>query len=340
MKNKLLILSCCALLLVTTGCGKSIPKTKNGEEIVASIDGKDFTADELYAELKTENGYNKLINMIDNYIADKEVETTEDLKKNAQQYVDFYKQYAEMYQIDLGTFLEATASETGITGVTTEEELLEFFIKDLKIKEAIRKQIENTLTDKEIEKYYNENYSERLTVRHILIKPEESDKDGKKALEQANKLIDELKKTKKDKLEDKFIELAKEYSDDGTSTNGGLYENFMSGTVVKEFWEGSSKLKDGEYTTTPVKTTYGYHIILRKSKSDKPSLEESKDDIKEAIVNDKMTNDSVAQYTAMKELREKYKLSINDSDIKDSYDDFLKDLKEAVSILGRAEEKS
>ena len=123
MKNKLLILSCCALLLVTTGCGKSIPKTKNGEEIVASIDGKDFTADELYAELKTENGYNKLINMIDNYIADKEVETTEDLKKNAQQYVDFYKQYAEMYQIDLGTFLEATASETGITGVTTEEEL-------------------------------------------------------------------------------------------------------------------------------------------------------------------------------------------------------------------------
>jgi len=44
-----------------------------------------------------------------------------------------------------------------------------------------------------------------------------------------------------------------------------------------------------------------------------------------------MTNASVAQYTAMKELREKYKLSINDSDIKDSYDDFLKDLKEAAN---------
>ena len=103
----------------------------------------------------------------------------------------------------------------------------------------------------------------------------------------------------------------------------------MSGTVVSEFWKASEKLKDGEYTTTPVKTTYGYHVILRKSKSDKPSLEDSKEEIKDAITAEKMENDSLAQYNAMKELREKYKMTINDSDIDSDYKEFLDQLKEA-----------
>lgn len=325
MKNKLLVLSCCLLLVLTTACGKTVPKTKNGEEIIASVDGKDFTVDELYQKMKTSSGYSELINMIDFYIADQEIETTEEMTEQAKKTVEQYVAMAESSNVEL----EALLSYYGLTGVSTEKELEDYLIKNQKINLVIEKQIKEAITDKDIEKYYNDNYSERLTVRHILIKPEESDKDGKKALETANKVIEELKKADKDKLDDKFVELAKEYSDDGTYNTGGLIENFMSGTVVSEFWKASEKLKDGEYTTTPVKTTYGYHVILRKSKSDKPSLEDSKEEIKDAITAEKMENDSLAQYNAMKELREKYKMTINDSDIDSDYKEFLDQLKEA-----------
>lgn len=325
MKNKVLILSCCLLMLVTTACGKTIPKTKNGEEIVATINGKDFTADELYLEMKESYGYSSLINMIDFEIAEQEIETTDEIKEYAQEVVDTYAEYAKAYNIELK---DLVAQMTGMSNITTEEEFLDFVIKDRKVTLAIQKQLEEKVTDKEIEDYYKENYSERLTVRHILIEIEDSDKDGKKALETANKVIDELKKADKDKLDDKFVELAKEYSDDGTYNTGGLIEDFMSSTVVSEFWDASSKLKDGEYTKTPVKTTYGYHIILRKSKSDKPALKDSKEEIKEAIVAKKMDN-QLTRLTAMNDLRKKYKISIKDSDLEKSYNEYVESLKES-----------
>ncbi len=326
MKNKILVLSCCLLMLVTTACGKSIPKTKNGEEIVASINGKDFTADELYLELKENYGYSYLMNMIDFAIADQEIETTDEIKDYAKQVVDMYVEYAKGMNVELK---DLVAQLTGISNIETEEDFLDFVIKDRKVTLAAQKKLESKITDKEIEDYYKENYSERLTVRHILIEIEESDKDGKKALETANEVLDKLKKADKDKLDETFVDLAKEYSDDGTYNTGGLIENFMSSTVVSEFWDASNKLKDGEYTKTPVKTTYGYHIILRKSKSDKPSLEDSKDEIKEAIVAKKMENQE-DRLNAMNELRKDYKLSIKDSDMEKSYNDYLDSLKEST----------
>ena len=226
-------------------------------------------------------------------------------------------------------FRSLVAQLTGISNIETEEDFLDFVIKDRKVTLAAQKKLESKITDKEIEDYYKENYSERLTVRHILIEIEESDKDGKKALETANEVLDKLKKADKDKLDETFVDLAKEYSDDGTYNTGGLIENFMSSTVVSEFWDASNKLKDGEYTKTPVKTTYGYHIILRKSKSDKPSLEDSKDEIKEAIVAKKMENQE-DRLNAMNELRKDYKLSIKDSDMEKSYNDYLDSLKEST----------
>ena len=107
-----------------------------------------------------------------------------------------------------------------------------------------------------------------MTVRHILIKPDTdtdaSDEDQEKAEEKAKKEAENIIK-KLDKGE-KFEDLAKKYSDDeGTKEDGGLLENFSKDSVVTEFWDASYKLKDGEYTKEPVKSEYGYHVILRVS---------------------------------------------------------------------------
>lgn len=323
MKNKILIVSCCVLVLLATACGKSVPKLQNGEEIVASITGKDFTAEDLYEVLKSNYGYSELINMIDMYIADQEIETTDEITEYAQEVVDYYMSYAELYGVDLETFL---TSFVGLSGISTEEEFLEFVIADYKITLAIQKYIQENLTEEEIENYYNENYSEKLTVRHILIEVEESDTDGSKALATANEIIEKLNATSAEDLEDTFIELAAEYSDDGTYNTGGLISDFMSSSVVSEFWNASYALKDGEYTKTPVLTTYGYHIILRESSSDAPTLEESLEDVKVALAEEKISNDATLQYTAMVELRKKYNLTINDSDLKTLYNDFVASL--------------
>lgn len=322
MKKKIMIIACCFMLALTTACGN--PKLENGEEVIASVNGKEISADELYNKLKTNYGYEALLAMIDQFIAEQEIETTDAIEKYAQDVVDYYKSYANSMNVDLETFL---INFVGLSGITTEEEFYDYVISDYKLSLAIEKQVSAMFTDKEIEDYYKENYSERLTVRHILIEIDESDKDGKNALAQAKKLIKELNDTDKDKVEEKFIELAKEYSDDSSYANGGLIEDFMSSTVVKEFWNASVNLKDGKYTTSAVKTEYGYHIIYRVSSKAKPKLEDSKAEILKSMASDALSKDEMLYYVAVNELREKYNLKIYDTDLKTSYNNFLEQLK-------------
>ena len=57
MKNtkKLFLIAVAALLV--TGCVK-VPKLENGEEVFAELDGKQYTANELYEDLKSNYGVN------------------------------------------------------------------------------------------------------------------------------------------------------------------------------------------------------------------------------------------------------------------------------------------
>lgn len=328
MENRFYILAVCIvilliILIIVSVADKGIPKLSNGEEVIVSIKGKEYTADDLYKELKGNYGYEKLISMIDIYIADQEIEDSKEIDDYANQVVEYYTSYAKAYGVELSDFL---ASYVGISGITTEEEFLQYIINDYKVSLAVQKHIGATFTKDEIKKYYDENYSELLTVRHILIEIEESDKDGSKALATANKVIAELKKA--ENIESKFIELAKEYSDDSSYSTGGLISDMMSSTVVTEFWNASYKLKDGEYTTKAVKTTYGYHIIYRKSIADKPTLEKSEENIKVAMAEKAMEKDELLVHVAMSELRDKYKIKFYDTDIKESYNNFLNSLKE------------
>lgn len=77
---------CIICLLIATLifvlCTKKVPKTKDGDEIVASLNGKNITAQELYESLKETYGANELVNLIDEYIAEKEVTITKEDEKD------------------------------------------------------------------------------------------------------------------------------------------------------------------------------------------------------------------------------------------------------------------
>ena len=95
--------------------------------------------------------------------------------------------------------------------------------------------------DAEVAKMPKEEYH----ARHILV--------SSKAF--AETIIQRLKKGQK------FSELAKAWSMDSSKNNGGDLGWFTLDHMVPPFAAAVSSLKDGEYTTTPVQTQYGWHVI-------------------------------------------------------------------------------
>ena len=146
-----------------------------------------------------------------------------------------------------------------------------------------------------------------------------------KSKNKVNTIISEL-----DKAEDKlarFKELAAEYSEDeATKNNGGSLGAINTGTLSSsydEILEAARKLNDGEYSKEIITTSLGYHVIFRESSSEKPSLEDKKDEITETLANEKLSDDQTLQVTALDELRKEYGMTINDTDIADKYSAYI-----------------
>ena len=83
-------------------------------------------------------------------------------------------------------------------------------------------------------------------ARHILVKEEAA----------AKAIIDNLKKGAK------FDELAKQSIDPGSKDKGGELDWASAGNFVKPFSDALTALTKGKYTETPVKSDFGYHVIM------------------------------------------------------------------------------
>ena len=322
MKKKKLLIGLISLgVLATTGCGK-IPKLENGEEVVASLDGQNFTANDLYNELKKQGGSSVLVNMIDTFITNQEITDS----KEAEEYAaSLIKQYKLSYKQNGADFEAALISN----GYANEDEFKKVIATDYKKSEIAKKYIKADITDDELKDYYDNHISDELSVKHILIAPEVSDNatDEEKtnaenaALEKAKNLIEQLNNGAD------FDTLAKENSsDDATKDNGGVINNVVKEGYVTEFWNAAYALENGKYTTEPVKTQYGYHIIYKVSHTEKKSLDEMKDTLYNKIVSEKISNDSSLEQKTWVKIREKYNLAINDSTIDSTYKSSIKSL--------------
>ena len=312
MKKKVLGIMCA--LVVFTGCSKS-PKLSNGEEVVASVDGKDFTANELYDAMKDQYGTTVLIRLVDSYIANQEIESDDDAKVYAESLISQYKLSYKQAGRDFAQDLRSA-------GYDSEDELKQELISEYKMNEVTKKYVKETITDKEVEKYYKENISEELNVKHILITADfaEDATDAEKAEAETvayNKAVDLINML--DQGAD-FEQLAKDNSKDpGSASNGGVVNNVTKEGYVPEFYNAAYELDEGEYTSTPVKSKYGYHIIMLVKKNEKEPLENLKDTIKDSIVEEKLQSDQNLQTTTWDKIRSKYNISINDTNIKNAY---------------------
>lgn len=114
----------------------------------------------------------------------------------------------------------------------------------------LQRAIDERVTDEKIEAAYQdflkENPPQReLTARHILVETEE----------EAKAVIVEL-----DGGAD-FAELARERSTGPSGASGGELPPFQAGQMVPEFSDAAFAMEVGTYSSEPVKTQFGFHVI-------------------------------------------------------------------------------
>ncbi len=323
MKKKLLVLAVC--LMLTAGCAKEIPKLKNGEEAVVSLEQGKISVDDLYEEIKNTYGLTTLVNMVDKKILeDKYKDDLEEATKSADSQIASLEEY---YGDDA---LSAVQQYTGYSTMEAYKDYLYLaYLQNLAVEDYAKEQID----DKQIEEYYSNEVKGDIEVSHILITPDVtddmSDEDKTKAEDEAKKKAEELIK-KLDEAEDKkatFETLAKENSDDeATSDKGGSLGYINTDTLSSDygtFSEEAYKLEDGKYTTSPVKSSLGYHIILRTNTKEKAKLDDVKNTIIEKLAEELISNDNTTSVNALQALRKEYGMEINDSELNKQYSNFI-----------------
>lgn len=131
------------------------------------------------------------------------------------------------------------------------------------------------VSEADMRKEYKARKSElggkELKARHILVADEKTAKD----------IIEKLNK------DGDFAKLAGKHSTGPSAVNGGDLGWFKSDQMVKEFSTAASKLKKGSYTKKPVKTQFGWHIILLEDRRsvEAPSYESIKEQIRVGLQN-------------------------------------------------------
>jgi len=86
-----------------------------------------------------------------------------------------------------------------------------------------------------------------------------------------------------------FVELAKSRSTGPSAPNGGDLGWFEAKHMVKPFSDAVAAMEGGAFTTVPVQTQFGWHIILREASRDgtPPTLESVRDVVKQRVEQDK-----------------------------------------------------
>ncbi len=326
MKKKIIVLALIVTLL--SGCGGKIPTLSNGDEAVVTLkDGSMISVNELYDSVKNDYALTALVNLVDKKILE---ETYKDNLEEAEENADSTMTQLESYYGD--NLLSLIKQQTGYQSLEAYRNYVYIsYLRNL----AIQDYSEDQITEKQIEKYYEDEIVGDIKVSHILITPdvtddmtdEEKEEAENEAKEKAEALIDELNKTDEKDIADKFAELAKEQSQDETTKDNGGSLGFINKTTLSddydELVDAAYKLKDGEYSSKVVTTELGYHIILRTESKEKASLDEVRDQILEELGTEYLSKNQVAAVEALREIRKENDFEIVDSELKSQYATYI-----------------
>ena len=331
MKKRLFLIALSIFLIA--GCGK-IPTLKNGEEAVVTFADGGISAQELYEEIKNTYGLEALVTMSDTYVLEKEFDS---YKANAlEQAKSTIESLTETYG-GKDELLQAIRSNTNYTSIEAYKEVV--YLSYMR-EHATLEYVKENLTDKEIKKYYDDNIYGDISINHILItanvKDDATDEENAAAKEKAKikaeNIIKKLQeaKDKKENVEELFTKLAKDNSEDeATKDKGGAlgYINYNSlGSSYDALFKEALNLDNKSFSTKVITTELGYHVIYRVDQKEKAALDKVKNDIKETLATEKVSQDSGLAIDAMEYYRKKNKMEIHDSELQKQYSNYIQAL--------------
>lgn len=289
MKKKWVV--ACAAVLATmslAACSKTVATTSGGK----------ITESEYYDSMKkTSSGKQILQQMILNKILEKDYgKDVSDKEVNKQ-----YNTYKEQY----GSNFSAVLQQNGLTNSSFKKQLR----SNLLLEEAVK---HNTTITNSMLKSQWKSYEPKVTVAQILV--------SKKST--AETVISKLKK---DDSYPNFKKLAKQYSiDTSTKNKGGRLPAFdnTNTSLDSTFKKEAFSLKQGTYTKTPVKTSYGYHVIYSIKNPGKGKMSDHTAELKKQIIDSEMNNSTTLQSVVAKVLK-KGNVQIKDNDLKDVLSSYI-----------------
>ena len=139
-----------------------------------------------------------------------------------------------------------------------------------------------------------------IEAAHILIR--DTSVKGKQKIDS---IYDKLNRN------EKFEDLAKQYSEDpGSKNNGGKLGKFGSGRMVKPFSDAAFGLENINDFSEPFKTDFGWHIVKLLKKHPVKSFEEMKMDLKKKVKNNSRMQ--LSKKAVVNKLKKQYSIIENE----------------------------
>ena len=196
---KIALLSFITVALLA-GCKDATATVSNSKEMLIKIGNVTVTKGDVYAEMMKDDASNTVVNLALKQIANAEVETTDDIKKEAQSTYDDYKAQIESTGVDFETGLKQY-------GYTSAEEFMDYCISTVK-------------ADRLLDKYIDENW-DKLVEENKPVKAKMIWVDGSNGMEDAQKEANEAIALLKSGVS--FEEVSEKYNDRSAYAEEKLY---------------------------------------------------------------------------------------------------------------------
>ena len=196
---KIALLSFITVALLA-GCKDATATVSNPKEMLVKIGNVTVTKGDVYAEMMKDDASNTVVNLALKQIANAEVETTDDIKKEAQSTYDDYKAQIESTGVDFETGLKQY-------GYASAEEFMDYCISTVK-------------ADRLLDKYIDENW-DKLGEENKPVKAKMIWVDGSNGMEDAQKEANEAIALLKSGVS--FEEVSEKYNDRSAYAEEKLY---------------------------------------------------------------------------------------------------------------------
>lgn len=290
---------------------KRIAKLANGQEAVVEYNSGEISADDLYNSMKKRYSSGSIIELIDKAILLPKYgissEDEETVKEKANYYFETYK---NNYQMDKETFLSNN-------GFKDEEDFIEYLKLDMLRSKYYNDYLLSLVKDESVSEYYNNYYFAPFSVEHILVST--SNLTDEEALKKSTDILNDINNGLS------FEEAVNKYKSDIVNEK---FEVTFASNLEQTFYNAALELADGQISQI-VKTSYGYHIIHRINTTEKKTLDEAFDEIKNALASEYKSDEKYTIQKVLVKMREDNKVKILDTEIKKDYEDYNKSLEKS-----------